>query len=507
MKTSALFKQVITEAGGDDTKGKDTKSFVQKVRESEQEESNPESESDEPTSMAEAFRRFADSGRKASAEGRVKTKKKKPKPEKPEEVDPEIKISVPKKSEKPKKAPESKEKEDESGDESEEEGEEAPPPKKATKTKPDDDPDGDDSEFSEKKAELEEDEATLKRLLAIDPDTLVSNTGQPISKKAADNIRKLKEHLDYFAKKAKKLQESVPEYDPRLKINYEQIKAAHDELKKKYADRYFEETPEWEENFIKPLKTASSEMAKWLKSHDHAEDQDSLDQMQIHRQKLEEALSKGDDVMYYEHVDALAEFLKKGASARFQAAAPSLWEAFQKKEEAYKNKDEARKQIREKSFSQAEDEAKKAAASIDSAIQIFEKKNATIIDAYKNNPAYREFIDYDNTVLSPINDAKTHLELAVKRRTITPGLTDLVVKGALFELKMKEQEGFLERIKVLEEEKERLEKRLADSDRTISKVRPSKAVTEFDGDDEEDDSDEPQSFAEHFKRKRKLGLV
>lgn len=506
MKIAAAFKQVVSEAKGGDPTQKEESTFAKLGKDREPAEPDEGEEGDEPTSMGQAFARYREKAREEQFAKPSKKKKKAPVVDESELDDSEIKLTVPKKSEKKKKAPKEETQEEESDD-----SEEEAPKKEASKDKkpviPDEEEESDEQEEPKPKSQLTEaEEKALKRLLEIDPDSLVSATGQPISKKVSDNIRSLKQHLEYFANKARKLETSVPGFDPRLKTNYEQIKAAHDELKKKYADRFFEETPEWEETFVAPLKNASLEMAKWLKSHDHGEDEDVMGEMQVHRSKLEEALAKGDDVMYYEHVDALAEFLKKGASARFQAAAPALWDAFQKKEEAYKDKDTARKKIREGTTMVAEEETKKASTAIDTTLKEFEAKNAHVIEAYKNDPRFKDFIDYENTVEAPISSAKEHLALAVKRRQITPALTDLVVKGALFGLKQKEHEGFLERIRVLEEERDRLEKKLEQKEGTLNKVKPSRASVTDDDDDDEDD-DQPSSFAEHFKRKRAAGLV
>lgn len=502
MKIKDAFKQVVKEAVTDNPASKKESSFSKLGSEREpQEESDDTSE--EPTSMAQAFTRYREAAKEDQTTSSVKKKKKAAVTETDDEDDSLIKLSVPKSSEKKKKAPKEEASEEESEDQDEEES------KKAVikeEKKVITDEDEEETKPKAKSQLTDAEEKALQRLLEIDPDSLVSNTGQPISKKVADNIRSLKQHLEYFAEKARKLETSVPGFDPQLKNNYDQVRTAHEELKKKYADRYFEETPEWEDTFVAPLKNASQEMAKWLKSHDNGDDADTLAEMQTHRTKLEEALAKGDDVMYYEHVDALAEFLKKGASARFQAAAPTLWDAFQKKEEAYKNKDEARRKVRDTTASVVDEESKKASSAIDSSLKTFETKNAHIISAYKNDPRFRDFIDYENTVEVPLNDAKEHLAVAIKRRQITPALTDLVVKGALFNLKQKEHEGFLERIRVLEEERDRLEEKIEKKDTTLNKVKPSRSsVTE--DDDEDDDKDEPKSFAEHFKRKRSMGLV
>lgn len=509
MKIKDAFKTVVKEAASSDPVKKESSSFANLGGENE----DSSSEGDEPTSMAQAFTRFREKSKDEQRERTAKKPKKQAVTESDDEIGDIIKLSVPKDSEKKKKAPKKEKEEQEPVNQDEEEGEEETKPQKKTVIPQDDEQDDaeeqeDDAEKKQKSSQLSEaEEKALKRLLAINPDDLVSSTGQPISKKVAENIKALKQHLEYFAQKAKKLETTIPDFDPRLKNNYEQLRTAHEELKKKYQDRYFEETPEWEEQFVKPLKNASVEMAKWLKSHDIEEgDEDGHASMQLHRAKIEEALTKGDDVMYYEHVDAIAEMLKKGAATRFHAAAPALWDAFQKKEEAYKNKDEARKKIRESSSNVAEEEVKKATTTIDSALRTFEAKNSLVIDAYKNDPRFKEFIDYDETVVNPLNDAKEHLAVAVKRRTITPALTDLVVKGVLFNLKEKEHQGLFERIRILEEERDNLERKLERKEQTLGKVKPSRSSV-TDDDDDDEDTDEPKSFTEHFKRKRSLGLV
>jgi hypothetical protein len=380
--------------------------------------------------------------------------------------------------------------EDEGGDEEDSAEETVSKTKKEPKPKEDSEGDG----------EIDEEES--KSLLGLDPGELVTASGQPISKKAAEHIEKLKKHVDYYAKKAERLKAQMGDHDPNAKKELAEIRESHAKLKKRFQDLYFEESEEWVETFVEPLKKADAEMTKWIKAHDIGDEEEAASILGPHMTGLQAALKKGDEVSFYEHVDAISGHLKGGPSSRFLKAAPDLWDAFQKREEAFKDKDKARETIKKTSLSFAQQQADLANKSVDIMLAEFEGgTNKPIIDAYKNDPKYRDYIDYDNTVVAKVRDAKQSVAIALQQRKVTPELLDLVFKGALSGIREKEILGYQERINAQKDEIARLEKRLAGKDTLINKVKPTQRSSSSSVTEGEDDEEEVTSFTELFKKR------
>lgn len=403
-----------------------------------------------------------------------------------------VKISIPKKSDE--KSKKDRGKNEEAG-EDEEDGEDSQKKEDSEKEKT-----VERAESSETDGEVDAKE--YESLIGLDPSELVTASGQPVSKKVAKSIEALKRHLKHFAEKAKRLEKERGEhYDPKLKNEHEALRKAHEELKKKYQDKYFEDTEEWNEQYIQPLKQADAEMTKWIQSHSIGDEQDAAKFFRPLLQGMQEALGKKDEVKYYEYVDAIAEKLKKGASARFVQSAPALWSTFQKKEEALADKEKAREEIKKTSLTFAQQQSSTASNAIDSMFTEFEKTNAPIIEAYKKDPRFKDYIDYDNTVTAKVRDAKESIDIAVRQRKVTPQLVELAFRGALSGIKDKEIAGYVQRISDLTEQIENLEKKLGDKQKLIGKVKPSSRPSSFKSESSKDDEDEDEDMVSIFKKR------
>jgi hypothetical protein len=420
----------------------------------------------------------------------------KKKKEKPKKIisDSGVKLKVPSNHEEE----EERGKEDEEADEpegsEEDQGQKAPDKKKKEVVREED---------SEDAGEINSEETD--GLLGIDPEQLVSSSGQPIGKKAAQHIKRLKEHLSYYAEKAKAHEEKLGKINPQLEKEHKELREAHQALRQKFQDLYFEESEEFQETFVQPLKKAETEMVKWLKSHDIGDEADAGEILNPLIAKIQKSLAEGDEVKYYEAVDAAAEHLKPGASARFLAAAPALIEAFTKKEQAVKDKEKAREEVKKSSLTFAQQQSQISEKAIDDLLSGFESSNKKIIQAYKEDDRYKEYIDYDNTVIAKIKAAKTSIATAVQQRKVTEDLVKLAFNGALAELRDKEAQGFLARIEELEKANDILNRRIEEKDKSISRFKPSSKASRSVTESEDDDEEEATSMVQVFK-KRMAGL-
>ena len=294
--------------------------------------------------------------------------------------------------------------------------------------------------------------------------------------------------------------------DPKLIGDYQTLRNDFNELRSKYDTAFFQETPEWQQTFQVPVDQANEDMVKWLGSHEHDKDSDEFAEMETHINEITKALHEGNEIKYYEEVDTVAEFLKKGASSRFRTAAPSLWKAHNDKVAAFKDKHTARDAIINKFRNIAVERAKDVNKIIDSSIATFEHENAIVINAYKTDERFKDYINYDEIVTSKKESIKKHVETALINRQISPELAMVINQGILYELKEKETEGLRTRIKLQEEAIERLERKLGVKEKTLKRVTPSSRSTRNEDEDEED-ADAPKSLTDLFKQRRKEGLV
>jgi hypothetical protein len=337
-------------------------------------------------------------------------------------------------------------------------------------------------------------------LLGIDPEQLVSSSGQPIGKKAAEHFKKLKEHLKFYADKAKAHEEKLSKVNPQLEKEHKELREAHQALRQKFQDLYFEESDEFKETYLEPLKKAESEMVKWLKSHDIGDEEEAASTLNPLINDIQKALASGDDVKYYEAVDAAAEYLKPGAKARFLAAAPNLLESFIKKKEAVDNKEKAREEVKKSSLTFAQQQTQISEKAIDDLLNGFESSNKKIIQAYKEDDRYKEYIDYDNTVVAKVKTAKTAIATAVQQRKVTEDLVKLAFSGALSDLRDKEAQGFLARIAELEKANENLNKKIQEKDKSISRFKPSAQARRSVTEDDDDEGGE-ESMVDVFRKR------
>jgi hypothetical protein len=395
------------------------------------------------------------------------------------ESDDQLKMAIPKRNET---------KKEERKDEEEEQGE-----KEETKDKEKQTQAVDENLTEEEKKHLES--------LNLSAEDLKTRTGQSISLSSREGFDRLRASAAYFKKELDKLRTNKTGIDEaefkKLKKEYDDIKGAHTELKKRWEDKYFEETDEWKQHYVNPVVEAANEASKWMKGHDLEENSEELREMAALEATMNKALREQDEMKYVEAADTISDFLKKGARARFLQSAEKLWESFKSQQEAFKDKDAARKEVTAKVGGFVDRSTKEAAAAIDDGFRRFEEVNHRVVDAYKNNPKYREFMQYDNVVAN-VGNAKNLIEMTIRERRVSPALIDMVLKGAMHDLKLKEQEAHLARIEMLEQERERLLAKLDEKNETINRVRPSKKKASASS---EESSEESLSLAERFRER------
>ena len=516
-KLAELFNSVV---GDKDTKAGsngDNRTYIQKVRDAEAAEeaarkttkpvaakkaAKPAPAAAKPEKKAERTPQERIEGRKdddfnglskafGEAMGFPKERKPVKKPsvtEEDESDDGGVDIAIPPTYEKGKKGrkAEEEEQEEEQDDSDSTEQEEEPQKKGAQKRKRDE-------------ADVEVDEAESESLLGDQSGEPDASDRSSFSEEATEQIAKLKQHLDYYIKKSKKIQAQVEGFDPNMKKELDELRDAHGKLKQRFQDNYFEETEEWRETFIQPLKSAESEMVKWMQSHSVGDDAEASALFKPMLVGLQEALKEGDEVKYYEWIDEIGQHLKKGSSSRFSQAAPKLWDAYIAKEQAFKDKNAAREKIRKESLSFAQKQGTIAASALDTMLHSFEDSNREVIDAYKNNTKFKDYIKYDETVGKPLADAKQAIATAVQQRKVTTELVDLAFKGAISGLKDKELEGYRARIELQKKEIERLREKVGETEKIMKKVQPSpsarRSVTE------EQESEEPMSMVDVYRKR------
>jgi len=412
-----------------------------------------------------------------------------------EEVDDHVKISVPEKE-----------------SEEEEEEMELPTKKEPKKHEQKEEPEERTKEESEEGSEedvladlTEQERQELKDLDSTDENDLRKPDGTKVSPASTKDFKKMKKMLkDAYRSLAKA--RGASKVSPKIVGDYETLRKDFNELKGKYDTAFFQETQEWKDTYQAPVDKANEDMVKWLGSHEHDKDSDELAEMESHINEITKALHAGDEIKYYQEVDEVAGYLKKGAGTRFEQAAPALWKAHMDKVSAFKDKHSARDTVINRFRTVALERAKEVNKLVDASIADFEHNNQIVITAYKTDERFKDYINYDEIVTQKKEHIKKHIENALVNRQVSPELATIINQGILYDLKEKETEGLRTRINIQEETIARLESKLGIKEKTLKKVSPSSRISR-DERDEDEDKDAPKSLTELFKQRRNQGLV
>jgi len=176
------------------------------------------------------------------------------------------------------------------------------------------------------------------------------------------------------------------------------------------------------------------------------------------------------------------------------------------KASAYKDKHGARDTVINRFRATAIERAKEVNKLIDASIADFEHNNQIVIQAYKTDERFKDYIQYDEIVTQKKEHIKKHIENALVNRQVSPELATIINQGILYDLKEKETEGLRTRINIQEETISRLEAKLGIKEKTLKRVSPSSRISR-DERDEDEDKDAPKSLTDLFKQRRKEGLV
>lgn len=325
--------------------------------------------------------------------------------------------------------------------------------------------------------------------------------------KSVTEIKGKSDSVQYLKSKSHELYKFNGELIGQIKELKKQLeekvdKNSYEEIKKKYEDRYFEDSNEWKQSVEKPLEDAQSDFNKWLRAGKFEEGTEEHRTVVKIFPQLDKALKSGDDVEYYVAIDTIAELLPTGAKTRFVSSAAKLWETFQYKENAFKNKDSARQEILKKSEEHRSTSITAATGVFEDTFNSWERENEDSLKYYTGSHAAKELYKYEE-VREAVPKVKELIKDAIRTGSFSNKLIELINGGLLQPLKAREIQVLLTANQELRKELDRLKGKREEDKEVIRKYSPSGKKRPRGGDESKFNPKEGGAFA--FAAK-KMGL-
>lgn len=290
-----------------------------------------------------------------------------------------------------------------------------------------------------------------------------------ITGKASESWNKLKNSRDKWRDRYEELKAKTPEKtvdDAAVKSLSEQV-----ELLKKERDQYkssldridYEQSPDFQDRFIKPIQEVSNKIAEILPSPEDISKDESKRLSDLSNRLSNIAGIKQNKREFFEIIDEIADDYIPVKSLRraFENAAEELWDKtseFHKERE--KGKELSQKEVNErrKHLAGTRDNI---SSELDRELSDFERRANQRVGVWSSSPDF----GYDKFKSIEFDKAKRLLADFAESRVITPELSELILHGALSPMDRKEK-GLVasaitaqrDEIKKLKEENERLTK-------------------------------------------------
>lgn len=305
---------------------------------------------------------------------------------------------------------------------------EEPEPQKVEKEPKKDEPKTIPKKEEEKKVQTPDDD---KDFDPVSFDESKGADGKPFSSSTTETFKKFKEsakkrdELIQSLKKeledAKKVKvDELPEYKTALK--------ERDEARSILETEYFYNSPEFIKKYNEPLKKAEAKV-KTMISAIPEEDVASVRDDII---KANEYLSAVDETKFFEYVDKIAEEVYTPTNARkFVSAMQELFEATSNMTDAYRDKEEASKKIKESKGANAKSSYQDATKYIDISADRFKSDNKTIIDMYESNEDLKKEFDYTAELSKDVESAKEQLSEFLATGKISQELSEFIYRGSI----------------------------------------------------------------------------
>lgn len=356
---------------------------------------------------------------------------------------------------------------------------------------------------NEQKNELEEDDDSDYKPTEweqVSPDDFINKDGSNLKDRTkitvSDAFKGIKKKLtDVNKKYSKLLKKAGP-----LEQENSQLKKELDEVKKWRDERYFEESPDFKESFITPAVEAEKKIVGYISSI--GIESGSREESEARRglALLNKYAQEGDETKYTMQVDSLLEVFPTSPTlrAKFTNATDDYFNRVQKRDNALKNKEEARKEILKKDAETIQGSRTVVQEVIAAQLSEYERNNKQFVDFFRSDSA-KDFFKYDDTIASGKQKAADLLSEMTANRKPSKELISLVTRGILAEISEKEKKALAKQSADLQTQNDNLKKELEETKAVIAKLKPSSSrpSTTKSGDTKKSFS---QRLAEHYSR-------
>lgn len=317
----------------------------------------------------------------------------------------------------------------------------------------------------------------------VSPDDFVRKDGRAISDHTKLTVTEaftgIKRHLSDANRELFKLRKKTPKLEEENKKLRDQLK----ELKQWRDERYFEESPDFKDSFVTPVIEQENKIKTYVESIGIEPGTTAESEIKRGLSFLHKYANEGDETKFTLYVDKVLEQFPNSPTlkAKFVNATDAYFSSTTKRNNALKNKEEARKEILKKDAEVVSTSRAAVEEVLKAQLSEFEEKNSQFVEFFRSDKA-KDFFKYDETVEQGRKKASDLLTEAFTSRRPSKELLALVTRGILGEISDKEKQSLAKQSEVLQTQIDNLKKELAKSRGVLDKLKPSPSRPSSSGD-------------------------
>lgn len=311
----------------------------------------------------------------------------------------------------------------------------------------------------------------------ITVDDFVNKDGQPISEATKMKVNEGFEGLKKKLRKYEKDYHKISKKYEALLAEHEPIKKEVDEIKKWRSDRYFEESPEFKETYITPVKESEDKIKFYLENA--GIEPDSREEQDVKRNLafLAKHAADGDEVKFNQYVDKLADLFEgKVTQTKFIGITDHYFQKVQNRNRALTDKESARKEILAKDAELIAGSRPVVEEMIRSYVSQYEQDNEAFVEFFRSEKA-KDFFKYDETIEAGKKRAADLISEMVTNRRPSKELLQLVTKGIIGDISEKEKRALAQQQEDQKTQIANLKEELRKTKEILNKLQPSRQKT------------------------------
>lgn len=300
----------------------------------------------------------------------------------------------------------------------------------------------DDKDTSKEKPKKKGDSLSDEDVEGIDETTITDKLGRPPSREAWATVKLLKQKIaDDRASHTAKIEElGKKTVEVEKSDQYITLQKEHDALKKKLDEKYFEESPDFINTFVRPFEEKEKEVAEWLGTADVEAGSAEHVALSSAVGDLQKAMMAGKKTDYFKAAAQIAKFLPEGVDQQMLISVTEMFPLYQKRKEGFSDKDKARKAVTSEELNQVNGAASSIDKTMDALFESYEADNSDILKFYRSDKV-KELIPYDEIVGEGKKTVKALIRDLIATRRPSDKLVRVLTDAVLKPFKDKEVEA------------------------------------------------------------------